>query len=261
VGAGAKVLVVASWRRWRDETRLGGDARLGATDHARLATVAFDDLLWSRPQPTVALGFEGHRRGGPVRTPRHDGRALAALDAANEWWRGLLSSVTEVALAELVGPVAGQYAESTKAGFVLHQLDEMIHHGAEVAVIRDLYAATVVDQTTDASVESLLRGEIPEHPARLRRERPDLLRWAAANGYWQAVPVLVDLGSEVNAVRGGATALHHAAAAGELAVARGLVEGSADLSLLDDQFQATPLCWAEFFGRQRLVDYLRSVAP
>jgi len=37
------------------------------------------------------------------------------------------------------GPVAGPFAGDDKASFVLHQLDEQIHHGAELGVLRDLY--------------------------------------------------------------------------------------------------------------------------
>jgi hypothetical protein len=41
-------------------------------------------------------------------------------------------------LADRLGPVAGPYADSDKGAFVLHQIDEMIHHGAELALLRDL---------------------------------------------------------------------------------------------------------------------------
>ena len=34
----------------------------------------------------------------------------------------------------------GPYAESSKADLALHVLDEVIHHGAEVGLLRDLYA-------------------------------------------------------------------------------------------------------------------------
>jgi hypothetical protein len=41
-----------------------------------------------------------------------------------------------------MGPVAGPYAEADAASLVLHQLDEQIHHGAELGVLRDLYLHT-----------------------------------------------------------------------------------------------------------------------
>lgn len=42
-------------------------------------------------------------------------------------------------LHEQMGPAWGPYAEATYAGLLLHVLDEMIHHGAEVGMLRDLY--------------------------------------------------------------------------------------------------------------------------
>ncbi len=68
--------------------------------------------------------------------------ALVALDIAHGWWIALLASLTEMNLTEPLGSVAGPYAESNKAGFVLHMLDEVIHHAAEIALLRDLFSAT-----------------------------------------------------------------------------------------------------------------------
>lgn len=34
---------------------------------------------------------------------------------------------------------SGPYAEGTRVSWVLHVLDEVIHHGAEVGLLRDLY--------------------------------------------------------------------------------------------------------------------------
>jgi hypothetical protein len=46
-----------------------------------------------------------------------------------------------VDLTREVGAVGGPYASSTRRAFVLHLVDELIHHGAEAALLRDLYAA------------------------------------------------------------------------------------------------------------------------
>lgn len=40
------------------------------------------------------------------------------------------------------GKPAGRYGAASRRSFVLHVLDELIHHGAEAALLRDLYAAT-----------------------------------------------------------------------------------------------------------------------
>ena len=39
------------------------------------------------------------------------------------------------------GPAEGPYAEASMAALVLHINREAIHHGAEVALLRDLYRA------------------------------------------------------------------------------------------------------------------------
>jgi hypothetical protein len=66
--------------------------------------------------------------------------ALAALGTANEWWMGLLEGMSEESFSEPLGAGAGPYANEDRAAYVLHQLDEMIHHGAELGALRDFYA-------------------------------------------------------------------------------------------------------------------------
>jgi len=68
--------------------------------------------------------------------------ALEALNAAHGWWRTLLAGLPEQVLEEPLGRAAGPYAEQSRTAFVLHQLDEQIHHGAELGVLRDLYASS-----------------------------------------------------------------------------------------------------------------------
>ena len=82
--------------------------------------------------------------GGEVRcAPRADAAAaIEALEVAHAWWKDLLASLSDDELAAPLGPTAGPYAEASRAGFALHQIDEMIHHGAEVALLRDLFAAS-----------------------------------------------------------------------------------------------------------------------
>ncbi len=45
------------------------------------------------------------------------------------------------ALARPAGPAEGPYAEHSMATLVLHISREAIHHGAEIALLRDLYRA------------------------------------------------------------------------------------------------------------------------
>jgi hypothetical protein len=106
-----------------------------ATIAWRLGHIA--DLL-AEERNAVWLGVPGGLGPGPATDATG---ALLALDAAFEVWTAVLSAVPEASLAEPIGPVGGPYADSTRRAFVLHVLDELIHHGAEVALIRDLWAA------------------------------------------------------------------------------------------------------------------------
>jgi uncharacterized damage-inducible protein DinB len=72
--------------------------------------------------------------------PQTAAEVLVALDQAYQAWRAVLAATTEESLAVPIGPVGGPYADATRRAFVLHILDEFIHHGAEAALMRDLYA-------------------------------------------------------------------------------------------------------------------------
>jgi DinB family protein len=109
----------------------------------------FTTLPWRLHHLTVVLGED--RNGRWLRVPDAPtaviepagtaADAVARLADAHAAWRGVLTKVSEAALVEPMGEVAGGFAESTGRAFVLHILDELVHHGAEVAMLRDLYAA------------------------------------------------------------------------------------------------------------------------
>jgi hypothetical protein len=86
---------------------------------------------------------------------------------------------------------------------------------------------------------------------------------ALTDGDSDAFRAAVDAGHDVSAGSdyGGTwrTPLHHAAAAGDLATCRYLVEHGADLTVVDPTYDATPLGWAEFFGQDEAATYLRSL--
>ena len=68
--------------------------------------------------------------------------ALAELERAHALWRDVLDAVPAESWQQPLGAVAGPFGDSDRASFVLHQLDEQIHHGAELGVLRDLYLWT-----------------------------------------------------------------------------------------------------------------------
>ncbi len=58
-------------------------------------------------------------------------------------WTSVADSVVGFADADLlnaVGVVGGRFGGGSIHGLVLHVADELIHHGAEIGVLRDLYA-------------------------------------------------------------------------------------------------------------------------
>jgi hypothetical protein len=73
--------------------------------------------------------------------PADGATALAHLDGAYAAWSAVLDAVTEVGLWQPIGAIGGRYGDSTRVAFVLHELDELIHHAAEIGVLRDLYRA------------------------------------------------------------------------------------------------------------------------
>jgi len=73
---------------------------------------------------------------------RWPGTAQAGLDYLQEsyalWHKGV-SALDDEALARPCGPAEGPYHAHPFATLVLHVNREVIHHGAEVATLRDLY--------------------------------------------------------------------------------------------------------------------------
>jgi len=68
--------------------------------------------------------------------------ALAQLDREFARWTAGVHSLTDSDLARPCGPVEGPYADLPMLALVLHINRELIHHGAELALLRDLYAHT-----------------------------------------------------------------------------------------------------------------------
>lgn len=65
--------------------------------------------------------------------------AVSLLGECQELWRDFLREVTDETLRLPLGERAGDYGAATGLDLVLHQIDEHVHHGAEVALLRDIY--------------------------------------------------------------------------------------------------------------------------
>jgi hypothetical protein len=66
--------------------------------------------------------------------------ALTQLDDAYGKWIDAVRGLDDDGLNRPIGPAEGPYADKPMRELILHINREMIHHGAEIACIRDLYA-------------------------------------------------------------------------------------------------------------------------
>jgi uncharacterized damage-inducible protein DinB len=100
----------------------------------RLAHIT-DDCLAAR----TASHFGGPPPGG-AESPGGAVEALASLDEAYAAWSAGVRGLGQEGLARPCGAAEGGFASYPLAALVLHINRETIHHGAEVALLRDLYA-------------------------------------------------------------------------------------------------------------------------
>lgn len=68
--------------------------------------------------------------------------ALTQLDEAYAAWITGVRGLDAEALARPIGPKEGPWADHAMSELILHINREAIHHGAEIACIRDLYVHT-----------------------------------------------------------------------------------------------------------------------
>ena len=97
----------------------------------------------------IIVGVFGMRNAGHFGGPPMDyqtfefagsaAQALAQLDDAYAGWINGVRGLGDEGLARPCGPAEGPYAEHPLAELVLHINREAIHHGAEIALLRDLY--------------------------------------------------------------------------------------------------------------------------
>mgnify|MGYP003797046247 CR=1 FL=1 len=89
---------------------------------------------------TARYGDMVHRGPERIRAYQEAPNALARLDVVYAAWIAGVRGLGEEGLARACGPAEGPYADLSMAALVLHINREAIHHGAEIALLRDLYA-------------------------------------------------------------------------------------------------------------------------
>jgi hypothetical protein len=134
-------------------------------------------------------------------------------------------------------------------------LDEFIHHGAEIALLRDLWRWQNTTVHADPIVERIVRGDTSVlDDLEPDTDRTELVDHAAEYARWDLVVGLLQRGAPLSAT--GRTALHLAAGAGELEVVKTLLEHGADANATDPDYHATPRQWAEFLRHPDVAAYL-----
>lgn len=143
---------------------------------------------------------------------------------------------------------------------VLHghaRLAELLANaGAQIEELEGLEAFQAACLRLDIDTARTLAGQ---HPRYLKS--PAALLMAARTGRVEVVELLLDLGTpaDVEDVTG-ERALHAAAWADSIPVARLLIERGAEIDARDRKYNATPLSWAIHLGKRQLIDYLGIVS-
>jgi hypothetical protein len=75
----------------------------------------------------------------PQPMPGSAADALAALSSHYARWQRGLRAMDRLGWWRRLGDSFGPYAESTRLDLAVHVFDEFVHHGAEMALLRDLY--------------------------------------------------------------------------------------------------------------------------
>lgn len=78
----------------------------------------------------------------PSHLPGSADGGIAFLEEAYRAWCAGVSALDDAALKKPLGPTGGPYANDSMAELVLHVSRELMHHGGEIGVLRDLYRAT-----------------------------------------------------------------------------------------------------------------------
>ncbi|MGY1807871.1 DinB family protein [Blastococcus sp. SYSU D00669] len=125
-----------------DDGTWTADGTYDEPDPAPVTTIAW--RLWHLASDCLAYYLRTSPGGRPLAVDDREwhgdaATALRDLRAAATAFRAAAETRGEDGIWERLGPRWGPYAEGTWADLVAHALDELAHHGAEIALLRDLY--------------------------------------------------------------------------------------------------------------------------
>ena len=90
--------------------------------------------------PDTATMFDP--RHAPTHLPAGAADAISFLDTTYRQWHDGVTALDEDALSTPLGPKGGQYGNEPMAALIAHINREVMHHGGEIGLLRDLYRAT-----------------------------------------------------------------------------------------------------------------------
>ncbi|KRD08012.1 hypothetical protein ASE48_10340 [Mycobacterium sp. Root265] len=282
--------------RWQAADDLRRAAPRLTGHHVWAAAAAADPHALSavlRKDPTLASATGGPHGWVPLmylaygRAPQQDSLAAAEmlLDAgadpnAGYLWRGMSTPFT--VLTGVFGEGEQGPRRQPRHPLAADLAGLLLRRGAHPADQQTLYNRMF--RPDDAHLELLFAhgladagpspwerrlGEAIETRAQMWQRQ---VSWAAENGFTDRLALLARHGIDVSGVHPvvprlpddpdardaeGATALHHAAWSGDLALIRQLLDAGADPSLRDTRFDATPLGWAEHAYQDEAAALLR----
>ncbi|MBV1856049.1 DinB family protein [Catellatospora tritici] len=91
----------------------------------------------------TALFFDGPAPA--VDLPGTAAEGVAYLEQTYRAWFDVISALDGEGLAQPLGAKGGPYAREPMAALIVHLNREVMHHGGEIGLMRDLYRATAAD--------------------------------------------------------------------------------------------------------------------
>jgi hypothetical protein len=81
-------------------------------------------------------------RHRPTTLPGGAAEGIAFLEDAYHAWHTAIAALDEERLAAPLGPKGAGFADEPMAALIVHNNREVMHHGAEICLLRDLYRAS-----------------------------------------------------------------------------------------------------------------------
>ncbi len=159
-------------------------------------------------------------------------------------------------------PVNGRTPyEWARVGGDKDMVNYLVGKGAVAVRLKSEDWAYVAIMNSEHPVEYLPRMMATQltSPADVQRKHPAMLHEAAAENAIEPMRRMLALGFDVNAMTS-RTPLHEAALHGHIDMAKLLIGHGADPTIRDPFHYAPPIGWAEYDGRQEMVEFLRTQA-